>query len=719
MKCRKQKRENNYLYMNIPSYIFPKPQIKSSKNVSESISTIPKDINLNDIFNEMSNTSNEFYKNNNNLFIKLSQEEIYKRKIILESIKLFIIQNKIRFKLFYSIIFLFDCLYAKNEKYNMLNSIERLGLGAVILTLKYNYEESRMITNKKYKNIFKNKYFSSKDINEIEILCLKLINYNLNFPSPITFMEIMLLNRIISYQDDIKKGTRKRIYNLIINILEKILCQSNEYIKYNPLNLCCCIIYYTREILGLEKWTRILSNLFQSNFQSFELIYNEYFKINKNNNNTNNIYDSSNNNSTNVDSHGNPSNSRNKTDDNTNNNSRNNYYKENENYRSKILTKKFNINIEPKNINNNISSEKKTKRYNNSVDILSNKKEKEKYSYQKELIKGRNILYKTKSNLENLFNDISINKLNKEIINKNNNLMIYLNASKYNNIRPIHMKENLIKNEIEKESNKNIKIYLKPFPKRQNNIQTNKNLGIFINTECNNNSLFYNKKNKINENKNTVLSNKKENKITRNINISSNNINSGVKDKRNSSFEFKKEDKINFMNNAIFEKPKGNNTNFSLIKNNHYLKKLNETIFNENKENNEDSMKNSFFYKWDINNNLKKEKQNKNRQIAKSIETIPKNHIQIYNIKKYNNINSTILENEKNEEQNGVNPLKNSKISSNKKNKKFSLEIFYENKKSSEIVEHNKNSEEINKKSHIRNFYKQKNSSVNRVFNKK
>ena len=320
MKYRKPIKENHFLYLNniyntkkSVLQLHIKNNHKISYPTNHATSVIPNDINLSDIFNQMLKTSNEMYENKKNSFyFKLSQDQAFQRKILLESIKTFISQNQIKNKIFYNIIFLFDILMAKNEKKKLTCTIEKLGLGSTILTIKFSYEGNRIITMKKYRSVFKNRYYSSRDIKEIEYLCLHLCDYNLLFPSPIAFMEIFLLNRIISYQDDIKKESKKRINNSIMSTLEKIIYESNEYIKYNPLYLCCCIIYYIREIYGLEKWPRILSNLFNTNFQTFEVVYNEYFRTNKNKeNNKNNNYDSCNYNniSTNIDSHGNYSNS--------------------------------------------------------------------------------------------------------------------------------------------------------------------------------------------------------------------------------------------------------------------------------------------------------------------------------------------------------------------------------------------------------------------------
>ena len=72
---------------------------------------------------------------------------------------------------------------------------------------------------------------------------------------------------------------------------------SNEYIKYNPLCLCACIVAFAREIYHLENWPKILTQAFGVNFSSFESIYNEFHDLimayNKNDDNklsANNIY---------------------------------------------------------------------------------------------------------------------------------------------------------------------------------------------------------------------------------------------------------------------------------------------------------------------------------------------------------------------------------------------------------------------------------------------
>ena len=719
MKYRKPIREKNYLYIPNKNYIVNKYlfqcEIKHNQKKPQESNKIPKDININDIFNNMLNITKEIYRNaNNSLFYKLSPDEINKRKIILDSIKCFILQNKIRYKLFYNIIFLFDLLSIKNQKNKLLNEIEKIGLGSTILTLKFNYEENRMITNKKYKIIFKNKYFSSKEIKEIEILCLKLIKYNLNIPSPISFMEIMLLNRIISYQDDIKKDSKKRIYNLIMNTMEKILCESNEYIKYNPLYLCCCIIYYTREILGIEKWPRILSNLFNTNFESFENIYNEYFKIYKyKDNNRSNNYDSSNNISTNIDSQRNLSNSkRNDKSDDINNkknkislyNNLNNYYKAN-NYKNGI--RKINLNI-----SQGIITEKKRIRYNRSVEAKEDKRIKEIYSYQKDLPKDKSMLYKNKSNLDNIFKGLNspLDQKNDDKLLSSKNNIINSNGYRNNNIKTIDITNNLDKR---KESIRNINICFIPFKRNINYKDTNKNLDKFINTDSNNNNnnqLFTKKYNGFYENKNNRIY-QKEN-LPKNSNNYINGFNNSInynynKIRRHSSCEINNEKMNRYIINNEYE------TSMEKIKRKNYFYSKNigkRIIDKENGDNEEDNTKNSFFYNLD---NHRIKTRNENRNYAnyantRSIDMIPKNNTNLCSIRKYNPINNIIFERKKNAEQNET--LRNPNKSINKENYRYnSLEIY---------SQCNKNSSEINNNNHTRNYYKQKNIGIYKLISK-
>ena len=154
---------------------------------------INKEINIKEVLNNMIIKTNKLYENlyKNQVNIKLDIEQSSKRAKIIKYIDDFIEAN-IRFKnsfknkdtIFCEIIFLFDLLIINNKKNKCLIPLEKLGLGALILLLKFNKIKEKVLI-KKYKSIFDSKYMSLDEINKIEVISLKLINYDITQPNPI------------------------------------------------------------------------------------------------------------------------------------------------------------------------------------------------------------------------------------------------------------------------------------------------------------------------------------------------------------------------------------------------------------------------------------------------------------------------------------------------------------------------------------------------------
>lgn len=240
--------------------------------------SIPKDINLHEIFVNMMNSSFKI-NGNKSIYLKMSQEDLELRNNILKNIQLFLEKNGIHNKILCSIIFLFDILAIKNKEQKLLSTFEEIGIGATLLTLKFLCGKKKsFFTIRNFSRIFLNEKVSQKS-NEIEINCLKLIGYYLSYASPISFMDIFFLNGIIFSNENLKTEECSRIYDLVIKIIGKIMIISNEYIKYNPLCFCSCVVSYAREIYNLEKWPKILTQVFGVNFDSFENIYNEFHEL--------------------------------------------------------------------------------------------------------------------------------------------------------------------------------------------------------------------------------------------------------------------------------------------------------------------------------------------------------------------------------------------------------------------------------------------------------
>ena len=256
---------------------------KNSSEIPYSIKplfcSVPKDVSLHKIFVNMMNSS---FKINGNkpIYFKMPEEDLEIRNYVLNKIKLFLEKNGIQKKILCSIIFLFDILTIKNKEKKLMTSFEEIGIGSALLTMKFLCGKKKsFFTIKNFSRIFQSEKISSKNFNEIEINCLKLIDYYLNYASPISFMEIFFINGIIFSTDKLKTEESGRIYELVIDISEKIMIISNEYIKYNPLCLCSCIVSLAREIYLLEKWPSVLTQAFGVNFYAFENIYNEFHEL--------------------------------------------------------------------------------------------------------------------------------------------------------------------------------------------------------------------------------------------------------------------------------------------------------------------------------------------------------------------------------------------------------------------------------------------------------
>lgn len=270
---------------NIYKYHFSR--INSTKLISKNNTN--KKINNKDskaIFERMLYKVNKLYKNQFKFInIALNEEQNKKRYDIILSIKNFIMHNNINTNILYYIIYLFDILIIRNNKYKLFSAIEKIGLGALILSIKFYHENcnNSVIKNKKYKLLYQNRYYSMEEVTKIELFCLKLINYDLTEPSSINFIELFLGDGII-YKSDVNNhknhienndGINSLKYTILIN-LENIMIYSNEYIKYNPFYLSCFVIEFSRNIFNLKNWPEIVCSTYDLlKINNYNEIYNE------------------------------------------------------------------------------------------------------------------------------------------------------------------------------------------------------------------------------------------------------------------------------------------------------------------------------------------------------------------------------------------------------------------------------------------------------------
>ena len=115
-----------------------------------------------------------------------------------------------------------------------------------------------------------------EEITKIEILSLKLIDYHIEQPNPIYYLELLYKNIFISN----KCKNMDYLSKLNISFLKSIMCFSNNYLKYHPFYLSCFIIKYCYEKNKIDGFQKTLIDYFDMNMRAFRNNYEEFLKSN-------------------------------------------------------------------------------------------------------------------------------------------------------------------------------------------------------------------------------------------------------------------------------------------------------------------------------------------------------------------------------------------------------------------------------------------------------
>ena len=206
------------------------------------------------------------------------------------------------------------------------------------------------------------------------------------------FLEFFLINGIIFSTDFIKKHDNyNKIYHQLEKILENIMEESNNYLKFNFFYLAFAIVSSAREIFELKKLPLPLKKIFGFEYNNFEKEYNslfikdnEYNDTNTNTENKKEIIIKGNNNTILLNFQDKDNNSNKKlTKSNTSN--FNLYQKNSNELNNKYCNNIINININNYSIDNNINSylykkginlRNKFKNYNTNKEEISEEKDK-------------------------------------------------------------------------------------------------------------------------------------------------------------------------------------------------------------------------------------------------------------------------------------------------------------------------------------------------------
>ena len=249
---------------------------------------MPRDIILKDIFQQELKTYKNIikydYPSNNYNESNINRKQIFAR------IKKIIVDKKINSDIYIKTIYLYDllCIKKENIENKFKNKFDKfkkatnilIALTAFLLILKFNYVENKMIRIKKIMESFDDIDITLKDLYEMEIFALKLVDYELTFKTPLSFMELFLINGFIFSEDYLQSDKSFMIYELAKETIENIMETSNEYFKYDYFYLCCSIICFVRDKFKVNKWPKALENNFGIKFEEFHDVYKIFFPKN-------------------------------------------------------------------------------------------------------------------------------------------------------------------------------------------------------------------------------------------------------------------------------------------------------------------------------------------------------------------------------------------------------------------------------------------------------
>lgn len=164
---------------------------------------------------------------------------------------------------YYSAIQLMDII---RQKIKIKLSIEDIAIGSLIIAIKFNENYNDICSLKAVQSAFESKFYYSNDLlRELEMLCLKCIDHDLNIVSPFIALEHIISRNILFPSDNPKESFKQlteRLSNEARELLGKIVKKTYMYIKYDAFLLSLSIICFIRHKNDMPKWNEVFVSLY-------------------------------------------------------------------------------------------------------------------------------------------------------------------------------------------------------------------------------------------------------------------------------------------------------------------------------------------------------------------------------------------------------------------------------------------------------------------------
>jgi hypothetical protein len=228
----------------------------------------PKDINLIRLFLTLKSNLNPSLQKK----IELSNSSLKARFIIINKIKHFITKYKVNNDSLFLSIYLLDTLLSKKIPF----PLEKVALGAFVISVKFTDIDGKMPIMNMFREI-SDYSISLRELVNIEIECIKRLNYNLTVPFSLSFIQVFLVHGIIFSSDKESNRSSGSIYAMPYCILDYVMSENTFYFQFNQMYLACSCVALAREIYGYDKWNMVLEEFWGVGFKCFKEEY-EYVK---------------------------------------------------------------------------------------------------------------------------------------------------------------------------------------------------------------------------------------------------------------------------------------------------------------------------------------------------------------------------------------------------------------------------------------------------------
>ena len=223
---------------------------KDDESIEEDSSAISEKIDEKDFLNSL----NIYYKN---------------RKDILSQIKNLCNKYSTSKYCFYLTMSLIEKFFKMSNSQKINNYQMDLVINTIfILSYKYVDTDSEYYLNyKTFKTFFHKgkKHIKTDDLKIAEIQCLQILEYNLNIPTILNFLELVLSSGIILDKETNNFNIISKIYSECFNLLDYCFNDDNIMLEYSMSEIVFSIIYIVRKrnnlIYNIEKYYSKIYNI--------------------------------------------------------------------------------------------------------------------------------------------------------------------------------------------------------------------------------------------------------------------------------------------------------------------------------------------------------------------------------------------------------------------------------------------------------------------------